>query len=88
MNNNLNAGVSPGNAVNPFLLNYTPKTKIQEETVPFLPLYDDEKQITSYDTRTIGTRSLRSPSTRKKTSSGYANVTDKKNAIDDSKIVK
>jgi hypothetical protein len=84
MNNNLNAGVRPANAVNPLLLNYTPKTRIQEETVPFLPLYDDEKQIV-YDTRTIGTKCMKSSNTKKK---GVVQTMDRKNEIDDSKNVK
>jgi hypothetical protein len=72
--------------VNPLLLNYTPKTRIQEETIPFLPLYNDERQIV-YDTRTVGTRSLKTAQTKKSgTKSTY--TTDKKNAVDDSKYVK
>jgi hypothetical protein len=87
---NVNAGVSPVNFVNPLLLNYTPKTEIQEESDSFLPLlYDDEKQIVVYNMRTIGTRSLKTESTRKKTGkTGYCTASDRKNAIDDSKSVK
>jgi hypothetical protein len=85
---NLNAGTPPTSFVNPLLMNYTPKTRIQEETVPFVPFYDDENQIV-YDTRTVGTKSLKQVSTVVKRSDGGKTTTgDKKNEIDDSKTVK
>lgn len=67
----------------PLLINYTPASKIEEIDDPKI-IYDENRQITEYNARTIGTRCLKSEYTRKKI--GYAN--DKKNAIDDSKSVK
>jgi hypothetical protein len=86
MMSKLNAGVMPTDVVNPLLLNYTPKTRIQEESTPFIPLYDDEKQII-YNMRQVGTRSLKLSST-KKSGTKMTSTTDRKNEIDDSKNVK
>jgi hypothetical protein len=87
MMNKLNAGVIPADVVNPLLLNYTPKTKIQEEDVPFVPFYDDDKQIV-YDTRTVGTKCLKQVSTVvRRSDGGKTTKGDKKNEIDDSKNV-
>jgi hypothetical protein len=86
--NDLQKNVSNFNVVDPLLLNYTPKTKIQEESNPFVPLYDDEKQII-YNMRMMGTKSLRQVSTVvKKTSTTKHTTGDRKNEIDDSKNVK
>jgi hypothetical protein len=86
--NYLQTNESNFNGVNPLLLNYTPATKIEEESDSFLPLYDDANQII-YNMRTVGTRCLRSSSTRKKVGkTGQTTALDQKNAIDDSKSVK
>jgi hypothetical protein len=83
-----NAHVQCSNVVDPLLLNYTPKTRIQEDNDPFVPLYDDEKQII-YNMRMVGTKSLRQVSTVvKKTSTTKHTTGDRKNEIDDSKNVK
>jgi hypothetical protein len=89
--NSLNV-INNGNIM-PLLMSFTPSTKIQEETNPFEYTYSDGKQIVSYDmARTVGTRSLKTSSTRKKNGSGassyYTSASDKKNEIDDSKQVK
>jgi hypothetical protein len=78
MNANLN--FRAGNVL-PVLMSYTPSTRISEmeDKVPF---YDDVRQIVEYDTRTVGTYSLKSEWTAAK------KTFDKKNAIDDSKYVK
>jgi hypothetical protein len=81
---NFNAGASPTNFVNPLLMNYTPKTKIQEESFPFVPFYDDEKQIV-YDMRQVSTKCRKSE--HKKLPGGSVKVV-MKNEIDDSKTVK
>lgn len=81
MNANLRNGM---NQVNPLLMSFTPMTKIEEaEEIKYS--YNDFSQITEYDMRTVGTRSLKTKSTQK----GKASQTiDRKNEIDDSKIVK
>lgn len=56
----------------------------QEEPI----VYDPVKQYVIYDMRIVGTRSLKISSTRIKVGSGYSMKTDRKNEIDDSKIVK
>lgn len=77
-------------SIMPLLMNYTPFTKIEEieEEIPLI--YDDRTQIVNYDMRVIGTRSLKTSSTRKKIvgTKSYTSSTDRKNAIDDSKSVK
>lgn len=73
--------------VNPLLMNFTPKGKIEEaEEVKYS--YNDLTQTTVYDMRTIGTKCLRSMTTKKKVISGYTYSSDSKNATDDSKTVK
>lgn len=73
----------------PLLMNFTPATRIEEETELLNIVYDEQNQIV-YDMRTIGTKSLKRSSTKKKSASGKSTttVTDKKNEIDDFKIVK
>ena len=71
----------------PLLMNFTTPTPIQEIT-PMVFNYDEENQL-SYEMRTIGTRCLKSQSTKKKSAgTGVLYTTDKKNEIDDSKTVK
>lgn len=88
MNANLGNRVS---YVNPLLMSFTPKGKIEEaEDIKYS--YNDFTQTTEYDMRTIGTKSLKTSCTRKKNGSGktayYSSVSDSKNATDDSKTVK
>jgi hypothetical protein len=66
-------------SIMPLLMGFTPSTKIQEvESLPTF-VYDDEKQIVSYDMRVVGTRCLRQSYT------GSGLKWDKKNEIDDQK---
>lgn len=74
-----------GNSAMPLLMGFTPKSQIQEGGVNERFIYDNIKQITEYDMRTVGTKSLRQSNTRK--ANGGA-TSDKKNEIDDSKTVK
>jgi hypothetical protein len=74
---------NPGNVM-PLLMNYTPSTKIQEETNPYQYTYNDGKQIVAYDMRVLGTKSLKTSNTKK----GNATIADRKNVIDDQKNVK
>lgn len=73
----------------PALMNFTPATRI-EEADDIRISYNDIRQITEYDTRTLGTRSYKVESTRKKVvgTKRYTTTTDRKNAIDDTKTVK
>lgn len=43
----------------PLLMNFTPSTKIQEETNPAQFIYNDGKQVIVYDMRIVGTYSLK-----------------------------
>ena len=72
--------------VMPLLMNFTTPTPIQEaEDVMFT--YNDGEQI-SYEMRTIGTRSLKSHSTKWRDSHEGHSKTDKANEIDDSKSMR
>ena len=73
------------NPVMPLLMGFTPKTQIQESELNERFIYDNIMQITEYDMRTVGTKSLKSHSTKKNAGTWQ---TDKKNEIDDSKQVK
>ena len=75
---------SYGNSAMPLLMGFTPKTQIQEGSVNGRFIYDDMTQITEYDMRTVGTKSLKSSWTSK---NGHGK-SDNKNEIDDSKTVK
>ena len=77
---------SYGNSTMPLLMGFTPKTQIQEGGVNERFIYDSMMQITEYDMRTVGTKSLKSASTKSKLNKGCT-VPDKKNEIDDSKQV-
>ena len=71
----------------PLLMRYTPSTPIQEaEERPIA--YNDQLQITEYDARIVGTRSLKSSVTTKKVNGLMKTMTDRKNEIDDQKNVK
>lgn len=72
----------------PLMMNFTTQTPIvNEQQIPLI--YNDMNQMTDVDMRIVGTRCLRSSSTRKKNrTGGYNLVTDRKNAIDDSKSVR
>ncbi len=70
----------------PLLMHYTPSTPIQEvEEVKIV--YNDQLQITEYDARIVGTRSLKSSVTTKKVNGLMRTMTDRKNEIDDQKSV-
>ena len=70
----------------PLLMRYTPSTPIQEaEDRPIV--YNDQLQITEYDARIVGTRSLKSSVTIKKVNGLMKTMTDRKNEIDDQKSV-
>lgn len=70
----------------PLLMHYTPSTPIQEaEDVK--TAYNDNLQITEYDARIVGTRSLKSTVTTKKVNGLMKTMTDRKNEIDDQKTV-
>ncbi len=70
----------------PLLMHYTPSTSIQEaEEVRIV--YNDQLQITEYDARIVGTRSLKSSVTTKKVNGLMKTQTDRKNEIDDQKSV-
>lgn len=72
----------------PLMMNFTnPTTISDEQQIPFV--YNDMDQTTDVNMRVVGTRCLRSSSTRKKNRTGGTNiVTDRKNEIDDSKVVR
>lgn len=74
------------NPVMPLLMGFTPKTQIQESELNERFIYDNIMQITEYDMRTVGTKSLRSSMTKSGNQGGQK--TDKKNEIDDQKTVK
>ncbi|MBM6718707.1 hypothetical protein H6B13_03490 [Bacteroides gallinaceum] len=70
----------------PLLMHYTSSTPIQEsEDRPIV--YNDQLQITEYDARIVGTRSLKSSVTTKKVNGLMKTMTDRKNEIDDQKSV-
>ena len=84
---NLYTRNTAGNNIMPLLINYTPFSKIEEIEDPKI-IYDEKRQITEYNARTVGTRCLKSELTRKRVpSGGTSTCSDKKNAIDDSKSV-
>lgn len=78
---------SRGNSTMPLLMEFTPKTQIQEGGVNERFIYDSMMQITEFDMRIVGTKSLKSVSTKSKLNKGCT-VPDKKNEIDDQKQVK
>lgn len=70
----------------PLLIHYTPSTPIQEsEEVKIV--YNDQLQITEYDARIVGTRSLKSSVMTKKVNGLMKTMIDRKNEIDDQKSV-
>jgi len=75
--------------VMPLLMNFTPATPIEEDNEMYNVVYDEKNQIV-YDMRIIGTKSLKSHTTEKKTRQGTPIHVggDKANEIDDSKSVK
>lgn len=69
----------------PLLMNFTMATPIEEEVELHNIVYDELSQ-TVYDMRTVGTKCLKSHTTKK---AGTSRVTtDRKNEIDDTKSVK
>lgn len=72
----------------PPIMNFTPATPIREMEIQ-TPTYDYFLQITSFDMKTVSTKSIHRESTRKKSgSTGYVTASDAKNAADDTKSVK
>ncbi|MDR2206733.1 MAG: hypothetical protein LBE36_11340 [Flavobacteriaceae bacterium] len=73
----------------PLLMNFTKPEKIQEMENEEPIIYDPVSQ-TVFEMRTVGTKSLRRPVTKKKNphGSGFIQSQDPKNEIDDSKTVK
>ena len=77
---------SPISTPFPLLMHYTPSTPIQE-TEDVKIVYNDKLQITEYEARLVGTRSLKSSVTTKKVNGLMKTTTDRKNEIDDQKTV-
>lgn len=75
---------SYGKPVMPLLMGFTPLTPIQNGEINERYIYDDIAQITEYDMRTVGTKSLKQHGTSKNGRS----TADRKNEIDDTKSVK
>lgn len=72
----------------PPIMNFTPATTIKEMEIE-TPRYDNQRQITGYEMRTVSTKSIHRETTRKKSgSTGYVSASDTKNAADDTKSVK
>lgn len=69
----------------PLLMNFTTATPIEEEVELHNIIYDELSQ-TVYDMRTVGTKCLKSHTTKKPGTSRV--TTDRKNEIDDTKSVK
>lgn len=73
----------------PLLMNFTTPSPIQEADDVKIS-YNDREQV-SYEMRTIGTRSLKSHTSKlpsKTNRTAYVNKIDKSNEIDDSKTVR
>ena len=85
MNNAMIRQNESGNVM-PLLVYYTHATPIEEAEDVKIP-YNDVLQITEVEMRQIGTKCLKSSSTRVRVKP-QAYRTDKKNEIDDSKYVK
>ena len=71
----------------PLLMNFTTATPIEEEVELHNIIYDELSQ-TVYDMRTVGTKCLKSHTTKKPGTSSCRVTTDRKNEIDDYKFVK
>lgn len=78
--------------VMPFIMRCTKPTPIEAMDCDEKVMYDPLKQSSIVNMRTVGTRSLKSRLTQKKSttkgSKSLVNCSDKKNEIDDSKNVK
>ena len=72
----------------PFIMGCTKPSTIEAMEGDEKVIYDPMTQSTILDMRTIGTRSLKITSTRKKKGKSFVTPQDKKNEIDDSKSVK
>ncbi|MBR5331717.1 MAG: hypothetical protein IKV32_00250 [Muribaculaceae bacterium] len=75
------------NGVMPLLITFTPTMPIEEEVELHNIIYDETSQIV-YDMRIVGTKCLRTHTTKKTRGRSYSLVTDRKNEIDDQKSVK
>lgn len=76
--------VTRGTELFPLLMNFTPATPVEEWDGNEKVLYDEIKEIV-YDTRIIGTKSLKTKRTKIK---NVIKDDGKANLIDDSKVVK
>ncbi len=75
--------------VMPLLMGCTKATPIEMETTHEVIIYDPITQKIEMDMRTVGTKSLKSTQTKVKINSlQWSAKSDKKNEIDDSKVVK
>ena len=74
----------------PLLMGFTQPTKIEYDEYQVVSYYDPINQVTPIQCgRTLGTRSLKSSMTYKKSGKcGRTSTFDKKNEIDDQKYVK
>lgn len=72
----------------PFIMGCTKPSPIEAVEGDEKVIYDPMTQSAILDMRTIGTRSLKITSTRKKKGNSFVTPQDKKNEIDDSKSVK
>jgi hypothetical protein len=67
----------------PLLMAYMTATAIQEADPATPVMYDPISQTIKYDARTVGTRSLKTSTTRIKS---FIGKTDRKNEIDDKEV--
>ena len=83
-----NQAVQSTGACMPLIMGYTHPEKIQEVENDEPVVYDQKKQKTLVlILRLVGTKSLKSSTTKIKNPSGYSVKTDQKNEIDDQKNV-
>ena len=74
--------------VMPLLMGCTMPSLIETETTEHNVIYDPVSQKAVMDMRVMGTKSLRNSSTGYTTTTGHRSTkTDRKNEIDDSKVV-
>ena len=81
-----NSTKTTAGTVMPLLMGCTPVSRIEECTDSMDSYYDPATQRT-YDARLIGTYSLKTSTTTIKKPHGHSNLTDRKNQIDDQKVV-
>ncbi len=81
-----NSTKTTAGTVMPLLMGCTPVSRIEECTDSMDSYYDPATQRT-YDARIIGTYSLKTSATTIKNGRGRSTQTDRKNQIDDQKVV-